>query len=307
MFKKTLLTCFLLLPITMPTNTHAVESDRMSRQSAEQKKPERSSGIKLWRALNPKKLQLQSTAALVVDRFGNELYSKNADQARPIASITKLMTAMVILDSPLPMRQELVITDEDRDLLRMTGSRLKPGATLTREQLIKLALMSSENRAASALARTFPAGRKRFIYLMNKKALSLGMRNTKFTDPTGLDVGNSSTPRDLHKLVQAAMRYPFIRKATTSRSAQVYPYLKKGQLRFANTNRLLNSESWDISLSKTGYINEAGRCLVMQAQVSGQELTIILLNSFGKMTPYGDSNRIRKWVEQGINVNSGST
>lgn len=302
--KKTLLTCFLLSSLPMLTSTLADEPSRETRLSAGQTKPDKSHGAKLWRVLNPGKLQLQSTAALVVDRFGNELYSKNADKARPIASITKLMTAMVILDSPLPMRQELVITHEDRDLLRMTGSRLKPGATLTREQLIKLALMSSENRAASALARTFPAGRKRFIYAMNKKALALGMRDTKFTDPTGLDVGNSSTPRDLYKLVQAAMRYPFIRQATTSRSAQVYPYLKQGQLRFGNTNRLLSSDSWEISLSKTGFINEAGRCLVMQAQVSSQELTIILLNSYGKLTPYGDSNRIRKWVEQGINVNS---
>ncbi|MCB1753357.1 MAG: serine hydrolase [Gammaproteobacteria bacterium] len=290
----------------MLSSVWADDSPRPDAPSAKQKKPDPDHGAKLWHVLNPRNLRLQSTAALVVDRYGNELYSKNADRAQPIASITKLMTAMVILDSPLPMRQELVITDEDRDLLRMTGSRLKPGATLTREQLIKLALMSSENRAASALARTFPAGRKRFIYLMNKKALSLGMRDTKFTDPTGLDVGNSSTPRDLYKLVQAAMRYPFIRKATTSRSAQVYPYLKKGHLRFGNTNRLLSSESWEISLSKTGYINEAGRCLVMQAQVSGQDLTIILLNSFGKLTPYGDSNRIRKWVENGVK-NSSST
>jgi len=301
--KKTLFTCFLLFFPTIFAAVHAQEQAHFSKLSAQPNKPDSGFGGKLWHVLKPGKLQLRSSAALVVDRFGNELYSKNADEVRPIASITKLMTAMVILDSPLPMRQELVITKEDRDLLRMTGSRLKPGATLTREQLIKLALMSSENRAASALARTFPAGRKRFIYAMNKKARSLGMRNTKFTDPTGLDGGNRSTPRDLHKLVRAAMRYPFIRKATTSRSAQVYPYLKKGRLRYGNTNRLLRSDNWDISLSKTGFINEAGRCLVMQAQVSGQELTIILLNSYGKLTPYGDSNRIRKWVEKGVEVN----
>jgi D-alanyl-D-alanine endopeptidase (penicillin-binding protein 7) len=302
--KKTLLICFMLFSLVAVTATQADQSSRVSRLSAEQKKPNKIPGAKLWHLLKPAKLQLQSEAALVVDRFGNELYSKNANKVQPIASITKLMTAMVILDSALSMRQELVITNEDRDLLRMTGSRLKPGATLTREQLLKLALMSSENRAASALARTFPAGKKRFIYAMNKKAISLGMRSTTFTDPTGLDVGNRSTPRDLQRLVRAAMRYPFIRKATTSRSAQVYPYLKKGQLRFANTNRLLGSDSWDISLSKTGYINEAGRCLVMQARVSGQQLTIILLNSFGKLTPYGDSNRIRKWVENGIGANN---
>ena len=302
--KKRLLLCCVLFSLVAVTTLQAGEPAQLTKLTAEQKKPKKNPAPKLWRALNPGKLQLQSEAALVVDRFGNEIYSKNADKVQPIASITKLMTAMVILDSSLPMRQELVITNADRDLLRMTGSRLEPGATLTREQLLKLALMSSENRAASALARTFPAGRKRFIYAMNKKAISLGMRSTTFTDPTGLDVGNRSTPRDLQKLVRAAMRYPFIRKATTSRSAQVFPYLKKGQLRYVNTNRLLGSDSWDISLSKTGYINEAGRCLVMQARVSGQQLTIILLNSFGKLTPYGDSNRIRKWVESGIGANN---
>ncbi|MCB1758704.1 MAG: serine hydrolase [Gammaproteobacteria bacterium] len=255
---------------------------------------------KLWRQLNPRKLKLESQGVLVSDRFGNELFSKNADQPRPIASITKLMTAMVILDSPLPMRRDIVITKEDRDLLRMTGSRLRPGATLTREQLVELALMSSENRAASALARTFPAGRKRFIYLMNKKALELGMRDTVFTDPTGLDAGNRSTPRDLAKLVKAAMNYPLIRSATTTHSTSVSPYLKRGQLRYANTNRLVKSDAWEILLSKTGYINEAGRCLVMQVEIAGKEVTIVLLNSFGKLTPYGDSNRIRKWVERGI-------
>ncbi len=301
---KIVLSYLLLLPLLAFTTAQADESVSPLKLSSVSVEPEISTGTKLWRALNPKKLRLQSAGALVVDRFGNELFSKGADKARPIASITKLMTAMVILDSPLPMRQQLVITKEDRDLLRMTGSRLKPGATLTREQLIKLALMSSENRAASALARTFPAGRKRFIYAMNKKALALGMHDTKFVDATGLNADNRSTPRDLHKLVRAAMRYPLIRKATTSRSAQVYPYLKKGRLRYGNTNRLLGSNSWEILLSKTGYINEAGRCLVMQAQVSGQNLTIILLNSYGKMTPYGDSNRIRKWVEKGVDHHS---
>ncbi|MCB1761886.1 MAG: serine hydrolase [Gammaproteobacteria bacterium] len=278
----------------------AEQAPRLTQLSAQQHSHSKTN--KLWRQLNPKKLQLQSSAALVVDRFGNELYSKKADEMRPIASITKLMTAMVILDSPLPLRQELVITEQDRDLLRLTGSRLQPGATLTREELLRLALMSSENRAASALARTFPAGRERFIYAMNKKARALGMHHTKFTDPTGLDAGNRSTPRDLSRLVRAAMNYPLIRAATTTRTAQVDPYLKRGQLRFGNTNRLLGSKNWDIVLSKTGYINEAGRCLVMQAEVSGQELTIILLNSFGKLTPYGDSNRIRQWIEEGMAV-----
>jgi D-alanyl-D-alanine endopeptidase (penicillin-binding protein 7) len=292
------LTLLLALLPQIGAEALATESVKLAKlsQPAEQKR--------LWDRLNPRKLKLESQGALVSDRFGNELYSKNADQPRPIASITKLMTAMVILDSPLAMRRDIVITKEDRDLLRMTGSRLRPGATLTREQMVELALMSSENRAASALARTFPAGRKRFIYLMNKKALELGMHNTTFTDPTGLDAGNRSTPRDLAKLVKAAMNYPLIRSATTSHSASVTPYLKRGQIRYGNTNRLVKSEAWDILLSKTGYINEAGRCLVMQADVAGKEMTIILLDSYGKLTPYGDSNRIRKWVERGIGANS---
>ena len=255
----------------------------------------------IWKKLDPGKLELGSTSALIVDRFGNEIYGKNADQARPIASITKLMTAIVILDSSLPLDRDITITSEDRDLLRQTGSRLKPGATLTRRELLQLALMSSENRAASALARTFPAGKDLFLVFMNEKARALGMHNTRFTDPTGLDTGNRSTPRDLVKLIKAAMRYPIIREATTTRSSRVAPYKQRGELRFGTTNLLLASEKWDIAVSKTGYINESGRCLVMQAEIENQAVIIVLLNSFGKLTPFGDSNRIRKWIEAAMN------
>ncbi len=253
-----------------------------------------------WRKLDPKKLKVSSTSALVVDRFGNEIYGKNVDQPRPIASITKLMTAIVILDAGLSMVRNITITEEDRDHIRHTGSRLKYGATLTREELLRLALMSSENRAASALARTFPLGREAFVYFMNQKARSLGMKDTKFTDPTGLDAGNRSTPRDLVRLIRTAMNYPLIREATTTRSSHVSPYQKRGQLRFGNTNRLLASQNWDITVSKTGYIKESGRCLVMQAEIEAQEVIIVLLNSYGKLTPFGDSNRIRKWIEEGM-------
>jgi D-alanyl-D-alanine endopeptidase (penicillin-binding protein 7) len=253
-----------------------------------------------WRALDPDKLQLRSAAALVVDRHGNEIYARQADTALPIASITKLMTAMVVLDASLPLEERIRITRDDRDLIQLTGSRLKAGATLTREQLLRLALMASENRAANALARTWPGGRTAFVRAMNRKAGQLGMQHSHFTDPAGLDPGNVASPRDMAQMVQAALEYPLIRAATTTRSISVHPYKGRGELRFNNTNRLLKNASWSIQLSKTGYLNEAGRCLVMQAEIAHQPLVIILLNSFGKLTPFGDSNRIRKWIESGI-------
>ncbi len=253
-----------------------------------------------WQALNPHKLRLKSAAALIVDLHGNEVYAKQADTPLPIASITKLMTAMVILDADLPLKERLTITRADRDRLRNTGSRLGYGATLTREELLRLMLMASENRAASALARTWPGGKQAFVHAMNLKADSLGMQDSRFADPSGLDAGNIASPRDLVKLVSAARTYPLIRKATTTRRISVRPWKGRGPLTFGNTNRLLRNQNWDIRLSKTGYINEAGRCLTMQAEIADQPLTIILLNSYGKLTPIGDSNRLRKWIEGGL-------
>jgi D-alanyl-D-alanine endopeptidase (penicillin-binding protein 7) len=237
---------------------------------------------------------------LVLDQQGDAVYAKQVSEAQPIASITKLMTAMVILDSGLDLKEKITITKDDRDLIQLTGSRLNYGATLSREQMLLLALMSSENRAAAALARTWPEGKAAFVEAMNRKARSLGMHSSHFNDPAGLDAGNVASAQDLAKMVRAASSYPFIRKATTTRSASVYPYKGRGELRFNNTNRLLKNSAWDIQLSKTGYLNEAGRCLVMQTEIADQPLTIVLLNSFGKLTPFGDSNRIRKWIESGI-------
>jgi D-alanyl-D-alanine endopeptidase (penicillin-binding protein 7) len=254
----------------------------------------------VWQTLNAKKLKLRSASALVVDQSGNVVYAKQVQEPRPIASITKLMTAMVILDSSLDLQEKISITKDDRDLLRLTGSRLKYGATLTREQLIRLALMASENRASNALARTYPDGKEAFVEAMNLKAGALGMVESQFTDPAGLDAGNVASARDVVKMVRAALAYPIIREATTTRSISVRPYKGRGELRFGNTNRLLKNKAWEIQLSKTGYINEAGRCLVMQAEIADQPLVIVLLNSFGKLTPFGDSNRIRKWIEQGM-------
>lgn len=239
---------------------------------------------------------LRSASALVLDAQGNLIYGKDVDTVRPIASITKLMTAMVILDAALDLDEKLTITKADRDLIKLTGSRLKYGATLTRRELLRLALMSSENRAATALGRTYPGGMAAFVAAMNDKAQALGMRNSRFADPAGLLAQNVSTAADLAKLVAAADTYPLITRASTTTRMDVHPYRGRGPLTYGNTNRLLKNQSWNIELSKTGYINEAGRCLVMQANINGVDVSIVLLNSFGKLTPFGDSNRLRDWM-----------
>ena len=240
--------------------------------------------------------ELRSASAIVLDGNGEIIFGKNVDTVRSIASITKLMTAMVVLDANLDLDEKLTIAKADRDLIRMTGSRLGIGATLPRGELILLALMSSENRAATALGRTYPGGMNKFVTAMNQKAKALGMRHSKFADPAGLRTENLSTASDLAKMITAAGTYPLITQATTTVREEVYPYAKRGPLRYGNTNRLLKNASWDIELSKTGYINEAGRCLVMQANIEGEEVSIVLLNSFGKLTPFGDSNRLRRWM-----------
>jgi serine-type D-Ala-D-Ala endopeptidase (penicillin-binding protein 7) len=240
--------------------------------------------------------ELRSASAIVLDADGNLIYGKDVDTIRPIASITKLMTAMVVLDAELDLDEKITITEEDRDRLRMTGSRLGMGATLPRRDLLLLALMSSENRAATALGRTYPGGMDSFVEQMNTKAASLEMRNSHFADPAGLDAANVSTASDLSKMLEAAHEYPLITASTTTTEQEVHPYAKGGSLTFINTNRLLKNKDWHIELSKTGYINEAGRCLVMQATIDGEEVSIVFLNSFGKLTPFGDSNRLRKWM-----------
>jgi D-alanyl-D-alanine endopeptidase (penicillin-binding protein 7) len=255
---------------------------------------------RLWDGLDAAAVELRSEHVLVMDRFGNEVYAKGADDPVPIASITKLMTAMVILDSGLPLDEPVTITREDRDLLKLTGSRLAYGATLSREEMVRIALMASENRAASALARTYPGGKEAFVRAMNAKAKELGMHQSRFADSTGLHAGNRATARDLERMVRAAYRYPLIREATTTERALVHPYTNRGPLRYGNTNRLLRNERWRIELSKTGYINESGRCLVMHADIAGQPLVIVFLDAFGKLTPFGDSNRLRDWIEDGI-------
>jgi D-alanyl-D-alanine endopeptidase (penicillin-binding protein 7) len=240
--------------------------------------------------------ELHSASALVINADGTVIYGKDIDTVRPIASITKLMTAMVILDSGLDLNEKITVTPADRDLVQLTGSRLEYGASLPRREMILLAIMSSENRAATTLGRNWPGGMVRFVAAMNNKAEQLGMEKSHFADPAGLNAGNISSARDLMKMVMAAHDYALIRQASTSTRIEVHPYNNRGPLVYGNTNLLLKNASWDIALSKTGYINEAGRCLVMQANIEGEFVSIVLLNSFGKLTPFGDSNRLRKWM-----------
>lgn len=242
-------------------------------------------------------LKLKSSAVLVVDQDeGEELYAKNTDAIVPIASITKLMTAMVVLDRRLPLDEPVKIAKDDVDDVKGTQSRLRVGSIVTRGDLLRLSLMSSENRAAAALTRAYPGGRSAFVTAMNEKATRIGMRRSRFVDGTGLSRENVSTAKDLAKLVHAAYGYPEIREYTTDAAYTVR--LGSGRtLRYANSNRLVRSPTWHIGLSKTGYINEAGRCLVMQAVIATQPVIIVLLDSWGKLTRIGDANRIKKWME----------
>jgi len=243
-------------------------------------------------------LNLRSSSAMVVDqKTGRTLLAKNTDALMPIASITKLMTAMVVLDAELPLEEKISIGKEDMDSLKGTHSRLKVGTTLSRHLALQLALMSSENRAAAALARAYPGGFQAFVGAMNRKAASLGMAHTHFVDSTGLNSNNASTAQDLVKMVNAAYTYPLIREITTTASYDVAMRGGPRRVQFKNTNQLVRNKSWDIGVSKTGFINEAGHCLVMQANIANQPMVIVLLDSWGKLSRIGDAQRIKKWME----------
>jgi len=247
-------------------------------------------------AREPHAPALKSQSALVVDQDSGEiLLGKNADTTLPIASLTKLMTAIVTLDADLDPDEPVTITKADVDRLRGSRSRLQVGTTLTRDEMLHLALMASENRAASAVASSYPGGKDACVLAMNLKAQLLGMPGTRFEDGTGLSGRNVSTAQDLAKLVQAAHAYPKIREFTTSTSYQVK--VGRRTMRFGNTNNLTRSSRWEIGLSKTGYIAEAGRCLVMQVTLAGRSIIIVLLDSWGKYTRVGDATRIRQWLE----------
>ena len=245
-------------------------------------------------SLNP---HVQSNIALIVDEQTQQvIYDKHAELVAPIASITKLMTAMVILDAKLPMDEVVSVATDDQDRLKGTHSRLRIGMTFTRSEMLQMALMASENRAASALARSYPGGMVAAVAAMNVKAKQLGMTSTKFFDPTGLNSDNVSTAHDLVKMVAAARTYPLIHQYTTTASTSIEGWRGR-ELRFHNTNPLVRNASWDIGVSKTGFINEAGRCLVMQATIKQRPVIIVLLDSWGKRTRVGDANRIKKWME----------
>lgn len=242
-------------------------------------------------------LALKSSKALVIPLDGGEpIFAKDTLAVAPIASITKVMTAMVVLDAELSLDELVKITREDMDGIKGTTSRLRVGSELTRADLLRLALMSSENRAAAALSRAYPGGRPAFIDAMNRKAAELGMWHTEFVDGTGLSSGNVSTAEDLARMVKAAYGYPEIREFTTEGTYTVR--LSNGQsLQYGNSNQLVKSAQWEIGLSKTGYISEAGRCLVMQAVIAATPVIIVLLDSWGRLTRIGDANRIKKWME----------
>ncbi|WP_332670310.1 serine hydrolase [Aromatoleum sp.] len=239
---------------------------------------------------------LRSSAFLIQNQnTGEVLLEKKSDAVLPIASITKLMTAMVVLDGGQSLSEEVVISEEDLDTLKGTGSRLALGTRLTREQLLHLALMSSENRAASALGRSYPGGIDAFVHAMNIKARMIGLVDTRFSDSTGLNPMNVSSPRDLARMVSAASTYPLIRQFSTTSEEHVQ--IGRRVQRFGNTNSLVRSPEWEIGLSKTGYIREAGRCLVMQAWVNKQPVIIVLMDSDGRFTRTADAVRVKKWME----------
>ena len=250
--------------------------------------------------LDPSRLKLGSANALVLDADSERpIYSKAADTVTPIASVTKLMTAMVVLDAQQPMDEPIEIDKDDIDYLKGTHSRLRMGATLSRREMLRLALMSSENRAASALARYYPGGTAAAVEAMNRKAAEIGLAHTHYSDPTGLSPQNVSTAVDLAKLVQVAANYPLIRQFTTTpeHSVEINP---TGQtLGFMNSNALVRNHAWDMTLQKTGFINEAGHCVVMLVNIASKPFVIVLLDSFGKYTRFADAQRVRYWLETG--------
>lgn len=253
-------------------------------------------GSKLGLRTQMSEIALNSSAVLVMDqRSRNVLLEKNPDVALPIASITKLMTALVVLDHGLSMSESIEITREDTQLEKYSASRLRVGNEFSRGELMHLALMSSENRAAHALGRTFPGGMPAFVEAMNQKAAELGMKSSRFVEPTGLSSNNVSSPRDLVQLVNAAYEFPLIREYSTAPAAVVQ--VGERQQHFRNTNALARGEAWELGLSKTGFIRDAGRCLVMQARIDGRPVIMVMLDAQASSKRLLDAERIRRWLE----------
>jgi serine-type D-Ala-D-Ala endopeptidase (penicillin-binding protein 7) len=250
-------------------------------------------------------LDLKSSVALVIDQETREvLFSKNDSAVLPIASLTKLMTGLIVSEAKLPMEEMITITQDDIDTEKGSSSRLRVGSMLTRGELLHLALMSSENRAAHALGRTYSGGMRAFVSVMNAKAKMLGMKDTRFVEPTGLSSQNQSSAHDLALLVHAAYNDSVLREFSTSPGHQVA--VGNRTLQYNNTNRLVKNPDWDIGLQKTGYISEAGQCLVMQAQIAGRKLIMVFLDSAGKLSRIGDAERVRRWVESNPVVTPGA-
>lgn len=242
-------------------------------------------------------LRLRSHVALVFDERDNEiLMARNAEQVVPVASLSKLMTAMVVLDAELDMEEVITISKADKDRIRYSRSRLRKGMQFSRRDLLLIALSASENRAALALARTYPGGSEAFVKAMNQKAQALALSNTHFVDAAGLNDENVSTAQDMLQIVKTASGYPVIREFTTQTRHSITNQKNGREIAFGNTNRLLRRDSWPIFLSKTGYTSKAGNCLVMQTEINQRPVIIVLLESWGKLSKYGDSKRIRNWL-----------
>lgn len=253
-----------------------------------------------YQSLEDQNLRLASVSAAVSDLSTQRtLFTKNADKKVPIASITKVMTAMVVLDAELPLNEYLTVTKYNHNTGKNTYSRIRIGSRLKRRDLIRLSLMSSENLASAMLAKHYPGGVKRFVADMNRKAKALGMTNTHFVDSSGLSPRNVSTAADLTKMIAAAMEYPLIKKTSTTGKYTANFQNPNYRLGYGNTNPLVNSKRWNVALSKTGYLREAGRCLIMVAEVDGAPIAMVFLDSLGKRTPLGDAGRVKRWLTTG--------
>ncbi|WP_198782454.1 D-alanyl-D-alanine endopeptidase [Shewanella putrefaciens] len=248
----------------------------------------------------PAKQEVAANSALVVDLKTNEvLYSSNPDAVRPIASVTKLMTAMVTLDAKLPMDEKLAININDTKEMRGVYSRVRIGSVISRKEMLLLTLMSSENRAAASLAHHYPGGHKAFIKAMNAKAKALGMKNTRYVEPTGLSEKNVSSAKDLVVLLKASQGYPMLGQLSSTEKKTVTFAKPKYSLDFRNTNRLVYKDNWDIHLTKTGFTNAAGHCLVMRTEMAKRQVAFVVLDAYGKYTHVADANRLRHWLETG--------
>mgnify|MGYP003562348593 FL=1 len=305
-FYKTLSAACLGMALTVAAAPAAADDMDVLGQFLEQNFPIQNDPMEAFALSHAQKIEAQammagplltSQSALIFNnKTGEILYQKNADRVMPIASISKLMSAMVVLDARLDMNERITITADEIDRLKGTGSRLAVGTTLTRGELLHLSLMSSENRATHALGRTYPGGMSAFVAAMNAKAQSLGMYSSRFYEPTGLNFQNVSTANDLNRMVAAASKYPLISKNSTSNYGSVWT--ANGRQNYKNSNALVREGSWNIELQKTGYIREAGRSMVVKANVQNQPITIVLLNSPTSTTRVNDARKIESWMLQ---------